>query len=72
MYGIYETAGCIASASDYGCGMYANTLEMFSPNTTSCGENIFRLIGTYMRYPFLCCDIPTKMSQKPFLLVIRV
>ena len=35
-------------------------------NTTSCEENIFRFLGTYMRCPFWCCGIPKKMPQKPF------
>ena len=26
-YRIYETAGCVSSASEYGCGVYANALE---------------------------------------------
>ena len=60
------TAGNIISASDRGCDVYANVLENILLNTTSCEETIFRLIGTYISYPFLCCGIPTKIPQKPF------
>ena len=40
-----DTAGHITSASEYGCGVYANELDNFSPNTTSCEENIFCVLG---------------------------
>ena len=45
-YRIYETAGRIESASEYGRDVYANALENVSSNTTSCEENIFRVLGT--------------------------
>ena len=41
VYRIYETAGYIASDSEYGFGVYANSLGMFSSNTMSCEETIF-------------------------------
>ena len=49
---MYETAGLIESASEYGNEVYANTLENISSKTTLCEETIFRVLGTYMRYPF--------------------
>ena len=49
---MYNTDGRVASASEYGCGMYANALENVSSNTTSCEETIFRVLGTYMTYHF--------------------
>ena len=65
-YRICENSGCIASASEYGLDVYANALENIFSNTTSCEENIFHVLGMYMRYYFLCCGIPTEMPQKPF------
>ena len=45
-YGIYETSGHIASASEYGIDVYDNSLENISSNTISCEETIFRALGT--------------------------
>ena len=44
MYGIYETAGRVASASEYGCDVYANSLENVSSNKTSREETIKRVL----------------------------
>ena len=44
-YGIYETADCISSASEYGCDVYTNALEKVYPNTISCEENILHVLG---------------------------
>ena len=41
---MYETAGRIAIASEYGFDVYANALENVSSNTTSCEETIFCVI----------------------------
>ena len=60
-YGIYENFGRITSDSEYGHYVYDNTLEKLSSNTTSCEGHIFRVLGTYMIYPFWCCGIPTNM-----------
>ena len=38
VYGLYKSAGRIASASKYGHDMYANAIENVSSNTTSCEE----------------------------------
>ena len=43
-YRIYKTSGCIASASEYGHDVYANTLERVSSNTMSCEETILHLL----------------------------
>ena len=45
-YGMYKTYGCVGSASEYGCGMFANALENIVKNTTSYEETIFCVIGT--------------------------
>ena len=45
-YGIYKTAGCVMIASEYGRDIYANALEKYLSNTTSCEETIFRVLGT--------------------------
>ena len=45
-YKIYETADRIASASEYGSDVYANTLENVLSNKTSCEDTIFRVLGT--------------------------
>ena len=46
VYGIYDTDGHVASASEYGCDMYDHVLEKVFPNTTSCEETIFCVLGT--------------------------
>ena len=46
VYGLYKSAGRIASASKYGHDMYDNGIEFFSSNKTSCGETIFCVLGT--------------------------
>ena len=38
----------------------------FFSNTTSYVEITFLVLGTYTRYPFWCCGIPTKMPRNPF------
>ena len=43
---MYDTYGPVGSASEYGCGVFANTLENMFLNTTSCEETIFCVIGT--------------------------
>ena len=45
-YGMYNTADCVASASEYGFGVYANALEKVLSNTNSCEETIFCVLGT--------------------------
>ena len=40
-YGIYDTVGLIAIASEYGCDVYANMLEKLSSKTTSYEDTIF-------------------------------
>ena len=40
-YGMYETTGCVASASEYGHDVYANSLENIFSNAMPCGEAIF-------------------------------
>ena len=50
--GVYVTAGRIAIASEYGCGVYANTLEKLSSNTPSYEDIIFLVLGMYTRYHF--------------------
>ena len=46
LHGIYETSGHISSASEYGCGVYANALDLFWSDTMSYEETTFRLLGT--------------------------
>ena len=46
---MYETAGSIAHASEYGCDVYGNALENISSNTALCEETIFSVLGMYMR-----------------------
>ena len=43
---MYETYGCVTSASKYGCVVYANTLDLFLSNTTSCEETILCVLVT--------------------------
>ena len=45
-YGIYETAGCIVRASEYGHDMHANPLKIVFSNTTTCEETILCVIST--------------------------
>ena len=45
-YIMYNTAGNVASDSEYGCDVNANELENVLLNTTSCEETIVREIGT--------------------------
>ena len=45
-YGIYETNGCVATPSEYGCDVYDNALENVFSNTTQCEKTIFFVIGT--------------------------
>ena len=52
MYVIYETYGHIAIVSEYRRDVYDNAIEMSLPNTTPFDETSFRVIGTYMGYPF--------------------
>ena len=42
---------------------FMTTYYIFLSNTTSCEENIFRVLGMWKRHPFWCCGIPTKMQQ---------
>ena len=44
-YGIYDTSGCVKSASEYGRDMYAKTLENVSSDKKSREETIFRVLG---------------------------
>ena len=44
-YGIYETASCIASESEYRHDVYANAIENVLSNTTSCDKTIYRVLG---------------------------
>ena len=46
VHGIYETACHIGSLSECGRDVYANALELFSSDKTSCEETIFRVLGT--------------------------
>ena len=46
VYGIYNTAGRIAIAYEYGRGMYAKVLENVSSNTTTFEETSLRVLGT--------------------------
>ena len=71
-YGIYESSGRITSASEYGCDVYANKLRKVSSNKTSWEETIIRVIGTYMRYPFWCCGIPTNITKNFLWMVTHV
>ena len=64
--GVYVTARHIDIASEYGHDIYANTLDEISSKTTSYEDIIFLVVGTYTRYPFWCCVIPTKIPRKPF------
>ena len=43
---MYDTTGCIASPSEYGCDIYSNALETSLSNTTSCEENNVHVLGT--------------------------
>ena len=43
---MYDKSSRVASASEYGCGVYANKLEKIPSNTTSCEENILFVLGT--------------------------
>ena len=63
---MYETVGCVSSFYEYGHDLCDNVVEFFLPNTTTCEETIFCVVGTYIRYPFLCCEIPKQIPQKPF------
>ena len=45
-YGMYDTAGFIASASQYVHDLYSNALEYVLSSTTACEENIFFVLGT--------------------------
>ena len=47
--------------------MYANALENVSPNTTSCEENIFRALGTYMRHPFDVVELQQRYHENLFV-----
>ena len=42
---IYETADCVASASEYGRDVYSSPLENILSNTTSCEETILCVRG---------------------------
>ena len=66
VYGVYVNFGRIVIASAYGHDVYDNALEKLLSNTTSYDEIIFLVLGTYTRYPFWCCGIPTKMPQNHF------
>ena len=46
VYVIYNTYGCIASASEYSSDIYANALETLSSNTTSFEKTILCVLGT--------------------------
>ena len=62
---MYKTAGFITSVSEYERDMYANALENVSSNTASCEENVFHILGTYMRYPFYVVEFKIRYPQKP-------
>ena len=66
MYKIYDNTGCVVSASEYRHDMYAHAINLVSLNTTSSEENIFCVVGTYIRCPCWCCWLPMKVPQKPF------
>ena len=63
---VYVTVGHIAITFAYGRDVYDNALEKLSSNTTSYDKITFLVLGTYTRYPFWCCVIPTKMPRNPF------
>ena len=47
-YGIYKTAGCIASASENRLNVFAKPLKIVLSNTTSYEETIFSVLGIYI------------------------
>ena len=63
---MYKSDGRITSASEYVHDLYANLLDFFLLNTTSCEQTIFYLLVTYRRDPFRCCGIPTNIHPRPF------
>ena len=65
-YGMYNTDVCVVSDYEYIRDMYANSIDFFLSNTTSCEETIICVLGTYMIFFFLCCVIKTKIPQKYF------
>ena len=66
-YGVYVTIGRITIASPYGRDVYDNEVEKLSSNTTLYDKITFLVLGTYKRYPFWCCGIPTEMPQNLFV-----
>ena len=48
-YVIYDTAGRVSVASEYGRHVYANGLKGVLSNTTSCEETILRVLSTVRR-----------------------
>ena len=50
--GVYDSAGRIAIASEYGCEIYSNILDFLLSKTTSYEDIIFLVLGTYTIFPF--------------------
>ena len=61
-----ETDGCIAIASEYDRGIYANALETLSSKTTSYEDVIFLVLSTYTIYHFYYVEFQRRYRENPF------
>ena len=64
MYGIYETAGHMVSASEYGGEVYADAIDFFQIQLHV--KKIFFCTWYVDEVPFIMLWVSTKIPRKPF------